>query len=207
MKKLLIVALMAGLLVGAGFAQGNAPTSSLDKQIETDLQDVAGQQVGTLTVADLQKIAERINIAEQKVRYVRKARWTSFMFPGAGQFMTGDPAGGSLYLAGDFVLVAGTLVGAYFLLPSDLQFGPSMNYFTDPYNHITAAWGSHSFVDYLPSMGVLAGGFILKHVLGWFSSEDAARRARENVDNGTVTFTPDFDFTEHGPWMGMKFRY
>jgi hypothetical protein len=207
MKKLLIAALLAGLFVGAGFAEGAAPAPSLDKQINTELQDMAGQQLGTLTVADLEKIAERISIAEQKVRYVRKAQWASFMFPGAGQFMTGDPAGGSLYLAGDFVLFAGTLVGAYFLLPSDLQFGASMNYFTDSYNHITTAWGSHSFVDYLPSLSLLAGGFILKHVLGWFSSEDAARRARENVDNGTVTFTPDFDFTEHGPWMGMRFRY
>ncbi|MGA2479063.1 MAG: hypothetical protein ABSG63_09985 [Spirochaetia bacterium] len=206
MKKITLALLLLGALACAASAEA-IPTSGLTQELSAALQDMSTAQLGTLTVADLEQIAGRISIAVQKIHYVRKVRNASFMFPGAGQFMTGDPVGGSLYLAGDLAVVAGTIVGAYFALPSDLHFSSSLNYFTSPYNQITAAWGSHSFVDYLPSVGVLAGGFIVKAVLGHFSAVDAARRARQNIDNGTVTFTPDFDFLDHGFGMGMKFRY
>jgi hypothetical protein len=206
MKKIILAFLIMAIFAGAASAEV-IPTSSLSQELSDALQDMSTAQLGTLTVADLEQIAGRISIAVQKIHYVRKARAASFMFPGAGQFMTGDAVGGSLYLAGDLAVVAGTIVGAYFALPSDLHFSSSLNYFTSPYNQITSAWGGHSFVDYLPSLGVMAGGFIVKAVLGHFSAEDAARRARQNIENGTVTFTPDFDFTGHGFGMGMRFRY
>jgi hypothetical protein len=206
MKKITLALVLLGALACAVSAEA-IPASVLSQELSAALQDMSSAQLGTLTVADLEQIAGRISIAVQKIHYVRKVRVASFMFPGAGQFMTGDPVGGSLYLAGDLAVVAGTIVGAYFALPSDLHFSGSLNYFTSPYNQITAAWGSHGLVDYLPSVGVLAGGFIVKAVLGHFSAVDAERRARQNIDNGTVTFTPDFDFTDHGFGMGMRFRY
>ena len=64
------------------------------------LQDLSSTQVGTLTVGDMVKIAERVSIAEQKLHYVQKVRMASLMHPGAGQFMTGDAVGGALFLAG-----------------------------------------------------------------------------------------------------------
>jgi hypothetical protein len=207
MKKIAVVFLLLGVFAGAACAQEIVPSSGLSQELSAALQDMSSAQLGTLTVGDLQLIAGRISVAVQKIHYVNKVRMASFMFPGAGQFMTGDPVGGSLYLAGDLAIVTGTLIWAYYALPADLQFSSSLNYFTSPYNQITAAWGSHGFVDYLPSLGVMAGGFIVKAILGHFSSVDAARRARQNIENGTVTFIPSFDFTDHGFGMGMKYRY
>jgi hypothetical protein len=207
MRNITVTLVLLALCAGAAFAQEAAPSPGLDQELGAALQDIASTQLGTLTVADMVKIAERISIAEQKVTYVRKVRMASFMFPGAGQFMTGDPLGGSLYLAGDLAIVTGTILGAYYLLPGDLRFSASLNYFTSSYSQITNAWASHSFVDYLPSLGMMAGGFIVKAVLGHFSAVDAARRARTNIENGTVTFAPDLDFGEHGFGMGMRFRY
>jgi hypothetical protein len=120
--------------------------------------------------------------------------------------MTGDAAGGALYVAGDIALMAGTLIWAYFLLPSNVQFS-SLDYLNSPLVGISNAWQSNSIVEYLPSFGVLLGGAILKGILGHFSAESAARAARQNIEDGKVTFTPNFDFDRRGFGMGMMMRY
>ena len=128
------------------------------------------------------------------------------MLPGAGQFMTGDAVGGVLFLAGDIVVVTGTLIGAYYLLPADLQFN-SLNYFTSSFATIRKTWEDHSFVDLLPSMGLMAGGFIIKCAIGHFSSAGAARAALRNIADGKVTFAPNLEFMDHGFGMGMRMKY
>ena len=148
------------------------------------------------------KLVSRISIAEQKIHYVQKARMASFLFPGAGQFMAGDAVGGSLFLTGDLLVMAGAVVGAYFLLPSNLQFG-SLDYFNTPVSTIDTQWASHTVVDYLPSIGALAAGMLLRGILGYFSAASAGNEARANIADGKVTFTPNFDFLERGPGMGM----
>ena len=139
--------------------------------------------------------------------YVQRARNASWHFPGAGQFMTGDPAGGSLFLAGDVTVIAGTLVGAYFLLPSNVQFS-SLDYFSDPLSTIRTRWEGNSVVDYLPSCGVLVGGMIVKHILGHFAAVEAEKSARQNIADGTVTFTPNLEFLDgRRAGFGMRMRY
>jgi len=206
MKKIFAALLVFAALASAVSAQETVTPSSLNQEIAAALQDLSSTQVGTLTIGDMVKIAERVSIAEQKLHYVQKARMASFMFPGAGQFMTGDAAGGALFLAGDIVVVTGTLVGAYFLLPADLQFN-SLNYFTSPFSTIRTTWENHSFVDLLPSMGLMAGGFLLKGIIGHFSAAGAARGALRNIADGKVTFTPNLGFMGHGFGMGMRMRF
>jgi len=206
MKKIFAALLVFAALASAVSAQETVTPSSLDQEIAAALQDVASTQVGTLTIGDMVKIAERVSIAEQKIHYVRKVRMASMMLPGAGQFMTGDAVGGALFLAGDIVVVTGTLVGAYYLLPADLQFN-SLNYFTSPFSTIRSTWESHSFVDLLPSMGLMAGGFILKVIIGHVSAAGAARGALRNIADGKVTFTPNLGFMGHGFGMGMRMQF
>ena len=120
--------------------------------------------------------------------------------------MTGDTVGGSLLLAGDVVLMAGMLIGAYALLPSNVQFS-SLNYFGDPIGTIRSRWESNSISDYLPAAGVMLGGMIVKAVIGHFAAEDAGRRARQNIAEGKVIFTPNLEFLGRGIGMGMRMRY
>ena len=207
-RPLLALLLLLALAYGAAAQDKDMPSrDSLSQELTAALADMASTQLGTLTIADMEKIAGRLSIAEQRYHYVRGVERISFHFPGAGQFMTGDPLGGSLYLAGNIAVIGGTLIGAYYLLPSDLRFSSSFNYFTSSYSQITTAWASHSFVDYLPSAAMLAGGFIVRAVLGHFSAVDAGRRARQNIADGKITFTPNFDFRDEGFWMGMRMRY
>jgi hypothetical protein len=216
MKKIvLIAAAVAAIAVCAGAQapgmQGPdeqlvAGTAAIQGELGAAMAEMSGDQLGTLTVGDLVRLAERISVAEQNARYVQRARWASQMFPGAGQLMTGDTVGGSLLLAGDVVLMAGMLIGAYALLPSNVQFS-SLNYFGDPIGTIRSRWESNSISDYLPAAGVMLGGMIVKAVIGHFAAEDAGRRARQNIAEGKVIFTPNLEFLGRGIGMGMRMRY
>jgi hypothetical protein len=206
MKRSIIALAMTAALAAAAFAQEKAPeTFGFQQELSAELQDMSGTQLGTLTIGDLEKVAGRVSIVVQKIRYVQKARRASFVFPGAGQFMTGDTLGGSLFLAGDVAIMAGTLLGAYFLLPSNVQFS-RLDYLNTSLGSIRTAWESNSITNYLPSIGVLAGGMILKAILGHFSSVDAESRARANIAEGKVTFTPNLDVMGPGFGMGMGMR-
>ncbi|HEY9593464.1 MAG TPA: hypothetical protein VHE79_03245 [Spirochaetia bacterium] len=205
MKRFSIVLVLVVALVGGAWAAPTAPRLS-EEELRAALQDVAGEQVGTMTVDDMIKLAARLSVERQKARYVERAGRLSLMIPGAGQIMTGDTLGGSLFIAGDVATWAGALVGAYFLLPSNLQFS-SLDYFNTPVKTIDDLWAAHTVVDYLPSIGVLAAGVIVKHILGHVSARLAVDEARANVADGKVTFTPDFEFLGNGFGMGMRMRF
>ncbi|MGO9311056.1 MAG: hypothetical protein ACLQDL_18785 [Spirochaetia bacterium] len=57
------------------------------------------------------------------------------------------------------------------------------------------------------SAAVMLGGMIVKAVVGHFAAEDAARRARENIAEGKVTFTPNLEFLGRGVGAGMRMRF
>jgi hypothetical protein len=211
MKKILATVLLAsGLLAGAAmtpvFAQKVPEPLSIQAELDSALQEMSATQLGTLTMGDLEKLMGRISVAQQKLQYVQRARRASFMTPGVGQFMTGDALGGSLFLAGDIAVVAGSIVGAYFLLPANVQFN-SLDYLNAPLVNIHNAWQANSILSYLPSFGVLAGGAILRAALGHFSAVSAAHEARQNIADGKVTFAPNFDFDRHRFGMGMMMRF
>ena len=199
---LAVLALVAAAAV-ASAQDTAAPTPQ--QELTTALQEISAAQLGTLTVADLSKVLARISIAQQKVAYVQRASIASMIFPGAGQFMTGDTVGGVLFLTGDLAVMTGAVLGAYFLLPPEVQF-TGLDYYTAPLATIRTAWQSRSIQDYLPSFGVMAGGMLLKGILGHVSARLAAQSARRNIADGKITFTPSFDFTGRGLMMGMRMR-
>jgi len=198
------VAALTVLATGAHAQQTLAP-AGVSTVLGAALQEMSAEQLGTLTVGDLARLAERISIAEQEDRYVQRARMASRFLPGAGQLMTGDTLGGALFLGADFALTAGTLIGAYLLLPSNVQFS-SIDYLNDPLSSIKSRWEGNSIADYLPSFAACLGGMILKHVLGHFASVEAAKSARRSIADGKVTFTPNLDFLGR-PGMGFRMRY
>ncbi len=207
MKRTVIVMVLSAALAAAAGAQEKVSDHfGFDQELNAALQDMSGTPLGTLTVGDLEKLAGRVSIVVQKIEYVRKVRQASFKLPGAGQFMEGDALGGSAFLAGDLAIVTGTLIGAYFLLPANVQFR-DLDYFHVPLGSIRTAWESNSFVDYLPSIGVFAGGMILRAVLGHFSAENAENEARAAIAEGKVTFTPNLNVFDHGFGVGMRMGY
>jgi hypothetical protein len=65
-------------------------------------------------------------------------------------------------------------------------------------------------VDFLPSIGVLAGGGLIQAVLRGVSSRHAAALAERNIAEGNITFEPKVYMLPVGPGamgfgMGMKY--
>lgn len=217
-KARVIVPAMILVLVSVSLsAQSTAPRRMFgankgDNYVGRTLQLLLAQhgrkRLGSLTGAEIRKALDVVSVARQQQAYVRRSETASLFMPGAGQFINNAPVAGSLYLAGHLAVAAGTLVGAYFLLPSDLQFG-STNYFTDSFTTINNRWRGHSLLDYLPSAAVMAGGMILDHVIRHFSAENAEALARKNIKEKKVTFRPEPFFVlpgPRGPMMGFGWK-
>jgi hypothetical protein len=193
--------------MGHGMYPRRFPVEHTYLRAELDSLFGSEGQLGSLTYADLRDIAGRLSVAGQKDRYVARSRAMSFMMPGSGQFLNKDYGAGAAFLAADLAVVAGTLVGAYWLLPEDLRF-QQLDYFNTPFDAIHDSWRDHTFTDYLPAMGVVAGGMVLKAILGQVSSAHAARLAKRNIDSGKITFEPKLLASpDGGMMMGLGWRY
>ena len=222
MKKWLAVLLIA--TVGAGALFAGSPRQSkmreqhpdwwmeqelLEQQLEAVLAENESSVLGDFTVGEAQQLLGEISIAYQKAAYVSKSRGASFILPGMGQFMNDDPGAGALFLSLDVLTGVGTLLGAYFLLPDELQFD-QLNYFNDSFSTIETTWKSQSFMDLLPSLGVLAGGGLVQVILRAVSSNHAAKLAEERIAAGEITFEPKLSILPGGPGamgfgMGMSY--
>ena len=222
MKKWLVVLLIVTVTAGALFAGSPgrsemkdhhpvwaAEEQLLEQQLEAVLAAKENSVLGELTVGEAQDLLGEISIAYQKAAYVSKSRRASMMLPGLGQFMNDDPGMGALFLSLDLATGVGMLLGAYFLLPAELQFD-QLNYFTEPYIAIETAWEGQSFVDLLPSLGVLAGGGVVLAILRGLSGDHATRLAEQRIAAGEITFEPKLSILPAGygaMGFGMGMHY
>jgi hypothetical protein len=96
--------------------------SYLSTEMKAVAAELGDKQFGELTFNELAPIQARLALASRKDNWVARASMMSMRLPGMGQFRTGDTLGGLGFLALHGGVVAGTLVGAYWLLPTDLRF-------------------------------------------------------------------------------------
>ena len=216
MKRLML--LLALLAVGgmAFTAPCEAPRDpfQLDEaflraEIEQALTGDRDRQLGALTIGELQELLGRLSVARQKTAFIARSRAMSMMMPGLGELVNKDKVGGALFMTADLALLAGTVLGAYFLLPANVRFD-QLDYFYGSFRNIRDTWESNSFMDYLPSLGVLVGGGLLKAILGGISAGHAEKLARRNIAEGKITFEPQLMLPPHGPMgmgWGMSWRY
>jgi hypothetical protein len=164
--------------------------------------ELGAQKIGDVEVATLLSVQDRLSVADQKDAYVRKTAMQSFLLPGLGQLQTGETAAGIGFMALDLGVIAGSLVGAYYLMPADLRFD-RIDYFRNNLTTINNAWNGHSFTDYLPACGALLGGMVIDQAIRFWSAANARRGATRAIDEGRATFTPRV-----GPgFMGFDLAY
>jgi TM2 domain-containing membrane protein YozV len=222
MKKWLGVMLIVTFAAGAVFAGSPGQSKMkdhhpiwgkeealLERELDAVLAAEESSVLGELTVGEAQDLLGDISIAYQKAAYVSKSRAMSFILPGLGQFMNDDPGMGALFLSLDVVTGVGTILGAYFLLPDEVQFD-ELNYFNDSFSDIETAWKRRSFKDFLPTLCVLAGEGLIQAILRGISSEHAANLAEQRIAAGEITFEPKLSVLPGGAGamgfgMGMKY--
>jgi TM2 domain-containing membrane protein YozV len=160
-----------------------------NETFEAFLDAHESDSIEDLTIADLRALSAQLSIVAQEEDYVRSARQASRVFPGAGQFMIGDVGRGVAFTAGSIAIVAGTLVGTYFVLPNKVQFHET-DYINDSFQEIGQAWRDQSIFSLLPAFGVLVGGGIVHGILSEVAATDAELRARAQIESGAKRFEP-----------------
>lgn len=200
----------AGLADHHGREHGSDEVPSrIRQELASILEDSEDMQLGELTMQELFDYAGRLSVREQEGEYIAQQKHKSFFLPGLGQFGTGDPLAGSLFLTGQLAIKAGTLTGAYVLLPESVQFGSEgLDYLDDSHADINAEWEALSFRDLAPSLGVLLGGSMVNTAYRFWAASDAGSRATRNVEDGTVQFEPQpIRFVGDRLGFGMSLRY
>ena len=196
MKKLLLL-LSALTIAVSAFAEGPVGVTAMEKDdyqiYKEEAAEILGTKenypVGDFTMSEMKDLALELSIPFQKMQYVKESKTASAVFPGMGQYMNDDPVNGTLFLLSHLSVTAGTLIGAYFMLPDELQFD-NLNYISDSYSTINERWENQSIKDMLPTMGVIAGGFIVNSVIRYLSSAHAGKLAQKNIADGKIKFEP-----------------
>lgn len=164
--------------------------------------ELGDRKLGDLDGPALAALGQKLRMAALERAYVRHVAAMSFMMPGAGQFAAGDGGTGAAFLASHIAICAGSIVGAYFLLPTDLHLD-RLDYLGSPISSLDSAWNAHSVIDYLPAAGILAAGMIVDLPIRFFASRNAADDARAALKTGKIDLE-----TQFGPgFAGWRLRY
>lgn len=199
MKKIILLLLIAV----TGFTLSAEPhkRGTTPEEILGIFPGIGEKTIDELTISERLAISEVISIEKQGNAYVHRAALASFLIPGTGQFMTGDPLAGAAHLAGEAAIIGGVITGLYFLLPEDLKDGSLTR---DQRHDLYQSYMTHDSIgEILPAMGVVAGGVLLSVINSVMASHGAAENALENIESGAVTFKP---YINIGRTLGLGIR-
>lgn len=205
MKRTMLLTVLALAATGAfgfpfwGENRGAGYLTAEIKALETEYGD---RVLSEVKVGELVPVARRLDVAAHKDGYVALAGGVSFVWPGAGQFMAGDWAGGTLQTGLHLGVTAASLAWAHSLLPTDLKWG-NLDYMNSKKDTVEAAWRAHAVSEFFPALGALAAGGAVDLALRFWSSKDARARAKAQIDENRITFEPLFD----GRHFGLGMRY
>ncbi|MFW5995384.1 MAG: hypothetical protein ACOCRN_04660, partial [Spirochaetia bacterium] len=98
---LLFAGATAGVADGHGMHRGSDEVPSRVRQeLAGILEDSGDVALGELTMEEVFGYAGRLSVREQEGEYIESHKRKSFFLPGLGQFGTGDPLAGTLFLGG-----------------------------------------------------------------------------------------------------------
>jgi len=200
-KRLLCLTALT-LAAGAAFAHPLPKGEYVLAEVKALEAEYGARDFGTLKVSELVPAAGRLDVARQKDGFVLGATVMSVLWPGAGQFASGDIGGGALQTGLHLGVVGATLVGVNAVLPSDLRVG-NLDYLGSPQNTVDNAWKAHKLSDFYPAFGVMMAGTAVDFALRFWSARDAQVTAKKAIDEGRVTFEPRFDQGAFG--FGMRY--
>lgn len=141
-----------------------------------------------LTVGERLAIASALSLSMQKAMYVRHAATASFLFPGAGQAMTGSAGGALLHAGAELAIHGAALAGLWYLSPEPLK---DFSLTREERKAAMALYFTQERIgELLPAMGVAFGGAFLSTLNRLVAAGSAAAAAKANIEAGKVTFEP-----------------
>ena len=145
--------------------------------------------VGEIEVADVHDAAALLSVSMQQDRYVRKATFGSFLFPGSYQLKSGSTGAGLGLAAAGLATTVGTILAWHAVLPTSLQVD-NLDYLDAPVGDIETAWQATSIRELIPSAGVMLAGMAVDHVVRMISARNAEKIARQRIESGEIRFVP-----------------
>jgi len=179
------------------YPEGSIYLEAETTKIEAELGE---RKLGELSLAELKPYRDRLSVAAQKDAFIKEVASLSFSSPGAGQLKMGEVGKGIAFTGGHLALLVGGAIAPYFFLPKDVR---RISYTRDDISSIAKTWGSHSFGDYLPAMGVAAGFAVADVGLRAWSSLSAKSDAKKRISSGEQEFYPKVGLD----FLGFGFRY
>jgi len=157
--------------------------------------------LGDMTPA--QAVAILATSRENLIRreFVKNALGASFHMPGAGHFMAGDNLSGGLFITGSALITLAGIWGAVVLLPMDLQ---TFNPFVYTLDTVEKRLKSHSFMEYLPSLGALGAAGVAHGLLGLWAAVDAKPKILDKAISGKIEFLKP---GHNGMLLGAGMKY
>lgn len=212
MKHVAILACALALVAGQVVADEHDEMDRFEQERQAVLNDYGDFVPSQMTIAEIQEVNGALSIPVQQERFVAGSAFASFIAPGLGQFINQDRRSGALFAAADFAITAGTLAGAYFLLPDELR-ADELDYLDSTKTEIADTWEA-AFTDItvaesLPLVAVLSTGFVLDRILAGFSARHAGRLALSRIEAGEIEFEPRPELImRHGRFgIGIGFHY
>jgi len=189
---------------GAGAMPGRSMMGVTPEQVLDAVPTAADKTPEQWTLAERLAISSVFSVAMQESMYVRHAGGSSFLVPGAGQFMTGQAGAGALHLGAELLIAGGAFAGMYFLTPDDLL---DHSLTRDERHALMASYLTPERIgELLPGMGVAAGTWVLSMVNRSLAARGAVRGAQANLADGTVSFEPVIALGSIGGGLRVRFH-
>ncbi len=189
---------------GTGARPGNSMMGVTPEEVLEAVPTAADKTPEEWTLEERLAIASVFSVAMQESMYVRHAGASSFLVPGAGQFMTGQTGAGALHLGAELLIASGAFAGMYFLTPDELL---DHSLTRDERHVLMASYMTPERIgELLPGMGVAAGTFVLSIVNRIVAANGAARGALANLADGTVSFEPVIGLGSLGGGLRVRFH-
>jgi len=191
---------MPGQGAGSGYSRmGVTPEELLEA-----VPSAADKTPEEWTLEERLAITSVFSVAMQESMYVRHAGMSSFLVPGAGQFMTGQTGAGALHLGTELLIAGGAFAGMYFLTPDELL---DHSLTRDERHVLIAAYMTPERIgELLPGIGVAAGTFVLSVINRTLAAKGAVQSAQANLADGTVSFEPVIGLGSIGGGLRVRFH-
>lgn len=200
----LMVLIVSMSVVGAFAMPGRSMMGVTPEEVLTAVPSAADKTPDEWTLEERLAISSVFSVAMQESMYVRHAGVSSFLVPGAGQFMTGQVGVGALHLGTELLIAGGAFAGMYFLTPADLL---DHSLTMDERHALVASYMTPERIgELLPGMGVAAGTFVLSLLNRTLAARGAVLGAEANLADGSVSFEPVVSLGSIGGGLRVRFH-
>ncbi|MFP4113581.1 MAG: hypothetical protein ACOC0E_00970 [Spirochaetota bacterium] len=163
--------------------------SASEAELMKVLEENGDRPLSDVTVAELSRTLDLVSIARQERAHVERAVMLSWIFPGAGHYLSGATGTAFAFAGADLAVGVATAVAGYWLLPPSVQHR-NLNYLQSSFSEIETQWETITPAEMLPTAAVVITGGLLSLTIRYLAAQDARETSIRAIGTGRVSFEP-----------------